>query len=148
MRIRQIKPNNIDYEYEIEYSQGTILFGLIFGFFLTIGGIFLALWIKSWIGALWPFFGVLSVYRAIKHFRQQGPQLKIGKQGVWTKKTGFMSWAKVTALIKTEVNYRSVTTRIIIINRINKLELASFRVDDLAIDAYSLRTYIDRFSPK
>jgi hypothetical protein len=145
----QSKSAKIAYEYKIGYSQGAILFDLVFGFFLIVGGVALTFWIKSWVGLFWPALGVFSIWGAVKRFRQQEPQVKIGKQGVWTKKTDFLPWSRVLPLIKAEVSYRSVSTYLVLVNRFNQQqELIRFSVRELDVDARLLQVYIREFAPK
>ena len=149
MKHRRFRPAEIAYEYQIGYSQGVILGDLLLGFFLLIGGVALSLWIKSWLGLFWSLLGMFSIWQAIKRFRQQGPQLKIGRQGVWSVKTNFLPWGRVLPLVKLEAGYRSVSTYLILFNRLNqRQEIARFNMRELDIDARVLNAYIKEFAPK
>jgi hypothetical protein len=149
MKRNGFKSNKIAYKYEISYSQGVILFDLILGLFLIGGGLIFSLWIKSWWGLFWLLLGILSIWQAIKRFRQQGAQIKISRQGIWSIKTGFLPWGRTLPLVKMEVGYRNVSTYLVLLNRFNQSqELARFNMRELDIDARILKAYINELAPK
>ncbi|WP_305021085.1 hypothetical protein [Hymenobacter cheonanensis] len=122
---------------------------MVFGFFLFIGGVILSFWIKSWLGLFWPLLGVFSLWQAVKRFRQQGPQIKIGRQGIWSVKTDFLPWGRTLPIVKMELGYRSVSTYLVLLNRFNQhQELAKFNLRELDIDVRTLKMYINELAPK
>jgi hypothetical protein len=149
MKRNGFKSDRIAYKYEISYSQGVILFNLILGLFLIGGGLIFSLWIKSWWGFSWPLLGILSIWQAIKSFRQQGAQIKVSSQGIWSMKTGFLPWGKTLPFVKMEMGYRYVSTYLVLLNRFNQSkELARFSIRELDIDARILEAYINELAPK
>jgi hypothetical protein len=149
MKRNGFKSGRIAYKYEISYSQGVILFDLILGLFLIGGGLIFSLWIKSWWGLFWPLLGILSIWQVIKRFCQQGAQIKISSQGIWSMKTGFLPWGKTLPFVKMEMGYRYVSTYLVLLNRFNQSqELARFSIRELDIDARILEAYINELAPK
>ena len=128
----------INFEVEIGYSQSVILFDILIGSaFLFDGGVF-AYWLEWWGAWFIPLLGMFIIWQAIRRGFDQGPQLKIGNSGMWTIKTGFLSWGSALPIIKTEVGYRSVSTYLVLLNRVyleRKTEIASVSMRELDIDA-------------
>ncbi|WP_460611441.1 hypothetical protein [Hymenobacter terrigena] len=141
----------IKLEHEIGYSQSAILFDILIGLALLLGGSALAYWLWSWVALLWPLFGLFLVWQAVKRAFQQGPQFKIGARGIWTVKTGFLSWSRVQLITKTEASYRSVSRDLVIVNRIYSnqgLEIARISARELDVDWNTLQMYANKYSPK
>ncbi|MFL9483511.1 hypothetical protein ACI6Q2_12095 [Chitinophagaceae bacterium LWZ2-11] len=103
----------IEYEIEYHYSKkekaGTILMGL-----LVIGvGIFIAVkgqkaLIISFVAIL---FGAFFTYKGITELVDKTPRLKLAKEGLWTKKLGFIDWDNIIkTLIVEDKSGRTPTT--------------------------------------
>jgi hypothetical protein len=138
-----------DFELEIGFSQSVIITDIVLGCLFLIGGIALGIWSNSWVIIILPILGLLSLWQAIKRSRAQGPQLKIGGQGIWTLKTGFLPWNKAKAIIKTEVSFRSATTYLIILARDNsEKEVARMMLRMLDIEERNLQAYLNRYLPR
>ena len=138
-----------DFELEIGYSQSVIITDIVFGVFFLIGGIALGIWSNSWAIIVLPLLGLLSLWQAIKRSRAQGPQLKIGGQGIWTVKTGFLPWNRAKAVIKTEASFRSATTYLIILAKDNsEKEVARMMLRMLDIEERNLQAYLNRYSQR
>jgi hypothetical protein len=149
MKRNGFKSDKTAYKYEISYSQGVVLLDLILGLFLIGGGLIFSLWIKSWWGLFVTLLGIFSIWQAIKRFRQQGPQIKISRQGIWSIKTGFLPWGRTLPFVKMEVDYRYVSTYLVLLNRFNQSqELARFNIRELDVDARILKAYINELAPK
>ena len=136
------------YEHEIGYSQSAILFSFVFGGLFLFGGAALGYWLKLWVTGIFPLGGIFTVWQAIKRARDQGPQLKIGRPGIWTVKTGFLPWGQAMPVIKQDIGYRYVASYLVIVNRLNPYkELERIRIEYLDIDIRSLQAYLKEFAP-
>gem|GEM_PF-6131855 len=89
------------------------------------------------------------LWEAIGRGRQPGPQLKIGRQGIWTFEAGHHPWASVLVEVKTEKNSRSVITWLIIVKRTDPTqEIARLSTDHLDVDVRSLKAHLRRFASR
>lgn len=141
----------IKLEVEIGYSQSVILFDILIGLAFLFGGSAFAYWLEWWGAWFVPVFGLFTIWQAIKRGFDQRPQLKIGNSGIWTTKTGFLSWGRVLPIIKTEVGYRSVSTYLVLLDRVypeRKTEIASVSIRELDIDARTIQTCLSKYSSK
>ncbi|MBH8560086.1 hypothetical protein [Hymenobacter negativus] len=140
--------NRNSFEHEIGYSQSAILANFIFGGFLLLTGVGLAFWLESWVAAYFSVIGLFLIWRAIRRIRNQGPQLKIGSQGIWTVATGFLPWTKAQAIIKVESGHRSATTYLIILAKGSYGEITRIALEGLDVDARNLQAYLNKYAPK
>jgi hypothetical protein len=93
--------------------------------------------------------GLLLFWQTIKRIRNQSPQLKIGSQGIWTVKTGFLPWSKAQAVTKVEPSYRAAVTYLIIYARGNLSgEMTRITVSELDVDGRDLQAYLNKYSLK
>ncbi|GAA3978241.1 hypothetical protein [Hymenobacter antarcticus] len=150
MKKPKLGKKQINFDHEIRFSQSVILFDILIGLVFLFGGAAFTYWLEWW-GALFiPLFGLFVIWQAIKRGFDQGPQLKIGNSGIWTAKTGFLPWGRALPIIKTEVGYRSVSTYLVLTNRVypeRKTEIASVSMRELDIDARTLQVYLNKYSP-
>ncbi|MBU6123241.1 hypothetical protein [Hymenobacter siberiensis] len=136
----------IAYEYEIGYSQSAILFNFVFGVPLLFGSLVLAFWWRALALLFLSATGLFMVWRAVKMLRNQGPQLKIGYQGIWTVKSSHLPWTRVMAVIKQSTGFRGgVTEHLAIVNRFNPhFDIEQIWIDQLDVDIRSLRVYLKK----
>ncbi|WP_084444113.1 hypothetical protein [Hymenobacter roseosalivarius] len=142
------KPKQISYKYEIGYSQGRIVVDVVIGlFFIIVFGISSKWWMGNvWWLIIWIAIGTFILWGAIKRAKNQGPQIKISYAGIWTKKTGLLSWHRISLQIRQFTTYRSVSYSLVISNRVSGIELISFNTGDLDMNLVELRKIASEFS--
>jgi hypothetical protein len=142
------KPKQINYKYEIGYSQGRIVVDIIIGlFFIIVFGISSRWWMdNTWWMISWIAIGTFILWGAVKRAQNQGAQIKIGYAGIWTKKTGLLSWHRVSLQIQQSTTYRSVSFHLVISNRVSGIEMISFNTGDLDVKLVELRKIVSEFS--
>lgn len=151
MKKPKFSKKQINFELEIGFSQGVILFDTLIGLAFLFGGTAFAYWIESLWALFLPLLGLFTTWQAIKRGFDQGPQLKIGNSGIWTTETGFLPWGRALPVIKTEVDYRSVSTYLASLSRTypeRETEIARVSVRELDVDGRTLQTYLSRYSSK
>jgi hypothetical protein len=136
------------YEYEIGYSQSVILAEFIFGVLMLFGSVISLLMTKSLMPIFFMLIGAFLIWKATTRFGKQGPQLKIGKQGIWTVETGALPWRRVTLRIEHHMGYRGgVSSSLVIINRLNpNIQMPHFYTSELDIDYYDLQMILRKFT--
>jgi hypothetical protein len=139
----------IIYEYKIEYSKSSIIADVILGTFILVGGLASTFLIRKWIFLWVVLIGLFILWKAIKRSFKQGPQLMIGRAGIWTAATGHLPWSEAVPAFKINTGSRNPTTCFVILNRQSQhIELASFNPEDLDVDSRSLKVYLNEFSPQ
>ncbi|MGY3090117.1 hypothetical protein ACVWYF_003165 [Hymenobacter sp. UYAg731] len=139
------------FELEIGFSQSVILFDILIGLAVLLGGSVFAYWIESWWALAVPLLGLFTIWQAVKRGFDQGPQLKIGHSGIWSAEFGFLSWGKALPIIKTEIGYRSTSTYLVILDRTypeRKTEFARLSTRALDIDERTLQACLNKYAPK
>ena len=139
----------IEFEHEIGYSQSIILFDILLGLAFLFGGVAFTYWVKWWGGAVVPLLGLFMMWQAVKRGFNQGPQLMIGRRGIWTANAGFLPWGRALSIIKTEAGYRSATTCLIVLNRTYpEREITRVSIRNLDVDGRTVQAYLNKYSPK
>jgi hypothetical protein len=139
----------IEFEHEISYSQDAVSNNFILGILSLLTGIALAYSLNRVVAILLALLGFLLIWKAIKQIRSRGPQLKIGRAGIWTVKTGFLPWDKIQAHIKSEAGFRTVPIYLIMLDRSDSIvEIGRLPIAELDIKVLTLQTYLNKYSPK
>jgi len=151
MRKPKFNKKQPNFELEIGFSQSVILFDILIGLVFLLGGAAFAYWIESLWALLIPLLGTYTIWQTIKRGFNQGPQLKIGYSGIWSAEFGFLSWTKALPVIKTDVGYRSVSTYLVVLDRVypeRATEIAKLSVRELDIEIRELQACLVRYAPK